>query len=141
MDEEMRVDMGYFGDFSDHGPTILIDGDAAGLLALAEGLRGLELSDAEPIAIHCLPFVTTHNGIELIAHPVGCELGVRTAGLAPAHFSWNHSEEGWLEAAEKIEIVAKSNGGHNWLGCIGLEDARVLVTMNEYGQAWWRQRG
>jgi hypothetical protein len=133
----MRVDMGYLGDFGDHGPTILIDGDGAGLLALAERLRGLELSDAEPVGIHCLPFVTTHNVMELTAHPVGRELGVRIAGLAPGHFSWNHSEEGWLEAAEKIELLANNGGGHNWLGCIGPEDACVLVTMNEYGQAFW----
>ncbi len=137
----MHVEMGYFENFADRGDTILVDGDVSGLLALAQILRGLEAPDAEPVAIHKLPFVVVHHGVELTAHPVGRELGVRRTDSVFTRFCWNHSEEGWLEAAEKIEGVVEGNGGHNWLECIGWEDVVVMVSTNEYDSAWWLKWG
>ncbi len=133
----MRLELGYFEEFKGHGETILVDGDESGFLALAQLLRGLEASTASPIALHSLPFAVANDGLELTAYPVGEELGVRRPDPSSLHFSWNHSEEGWLEAAEKIEAVAEHGCAHNWLECIGYEDAVVMVSINEYGPAWW----
>lgn len=132
----MRV--GFFKDFLG-SDTILVDGDVAALQAFADVLRRLELPGALAVKIHRLPFVCACHGIELNAQPVGRELGIRRTKKNLPCFSWHHSEEGWLEAAEKIEKVARSGGGHNWLECIGVEDAHVLVCADEYGEDWWQR--
>ncbi|MBY0588853.1 hypothetical protein K2X85_16895 [bacterium] len=56
-------------------------------------------------------------------------------------FSWHHSEEGWLETADKLEHLATSDNGHIWLDAIGIEDAFVLASINEYGIKWWENQG
>jgi hypothetical protein len=110
-------------------------------LAVARVSRGLENPEESPVPLHRLPFVVAHGGIELTAHPVGRELGVRRAERVSCRFDWYHSEEGWLEAAEKIEAVAAGGGGHCWLECIGVEDVVVMASANEYGRAWWLEHG
>jgi hypothetical protein len=111
----MCVRMGYVDDFPGAN-TILLCGDDEGLLALANQLGPLEDRDTQPVNLHSLPFVQVYGGVSLVAHPVDRELGIRRIGLSPT-FAWHHSEEGWLESAEKIEVVAR-RGGHCYLGAI-----------------------
>jgi hypothetical protein len=137
----MHLDIGYFESFLGT-KAILISGDRDGLLALADRLRALEDPRAEPVEVHKLPYAQAHWGIELTAYPVDVERGVRRvnpSGSEP-RFSWHYSEEGWLEAAEKIEPVADAGGGHCYLECLGVEDATVIVS-DEYDDAWWRRHG
>jgi hypothetical protein len=57
-------------------------------------------------------------------------------------FLWRRSEEGWLEAAEKIDDVAFSKSAcHNWLDSIALEDIQVMVSKGEYDERWWTSEG
>ena len=132
--------MGYFSQFYGDD-TILLAGDPPALRELAVLLRGLESRHACPVEVHTLSFVTAFQGVELTAFPVGRELGVRRIGPKGPRFGWYHSEEGWLEAAEKIERIVESGKGHNWLDCIGVEDARLMVSLNEYSYDWWASAG
>jgi hypothetical protein len=136
----MYVRIGYFEGFQGQN-TILISGDQDGLLQLANELRRLEEIGCPRLEVHRLPFVRAYRGVELAACPVGKERGIRTverAGKSP-RFTWEHSAEGWLEAAEKIVPVAE-NGGHAYLVCIGPKDAVVMVSSGEYDERIWENK-
>lgn len=132
---DVHVRIGYFENFKG-ADTILVCGDGDGLQRLAGILRLLEDPTAEPVNLHRLPFVEVHGGVSLIACPVDRELGVRRTG-SEFCFEWHHSQEGWLESAEKIEVVAQGSGGHNYLGAVPAGDAVVMVSKAEYDEAWW----
>jgi hypothetical protein len=110
----MLLHLGYFENFKGAN-TILVCGDGDGLQRLAEHLRSLEDPNTEPMNLHLLPFVQVYGGVSMTAHPVNRELGVRRIGSAFC-FAWHHSQEGWLESAEKIEVVARGSGGHCYFG-------------------------
>ena len=133
-----RIRLGYFENFKGAN-TILICGDADGLQRLADNLRPLEDVNAEPVNLHLLPFVQVHGKVELTAHPVDRELGVRRIG--PSCFEWHHSHEGWLESVVKIEAVVRDSGGHCYLGESPAGDAVVMVSQGEYNEGWWRKHG
>lgn len=131
--------MGYFENFKSAN-TILVSGDEEGLQRLAGVLRRLEDTNAQPVELHLLPFAEVHGDVELTARPVDRELGVRRSGMA-SRFDWHHSAEGWLESAEKIEVVAGGSGGHCYLGATPAGDAVVVVSKDEYDEAWWERQG
>ena len=135
----MYVRIGYFEKFKGAN-TILVCGDAQGLHRLADHLRPLEDANAEPVNLHLLPFVQVHGGVSLTACPVDQELGIRRVGSASS-FAWHHSEEGWLESAEKIEAVARGSGAHCYLGATPAGDAVAMVSKGEYDETWWETRG
>jgi len=134
----MHLHLGYFENFKG-ADTILICGDAEGLQRLADNLRPLEDVNAEPVNLHLLPFVQIHGEVELTAHPVDRELGVRRIG--PSRFEWHHSQEGWLESAETIEAVVRSSGGHCDFGATPAGDTVEMVSKGEYDEGWWRKDG
>jgi len=135
----MNLQIGYFADFKETN-TILISGDAEGLLELARLLRNLEDAHAEAVSLHRLPFIHAYGGLHLSACPAGDD-GVRRIG-ASSSFKWHHSQEGWLESAEKIEVVAhEDRPGHNYLGATAAEDAVIMVSKGEYDRAWWKEHG
>ena len=133
----MHLHLGYFN--LKGADTILICCDEEGLQRLADHLRTLEDVDADPVNLHLLPFVQLHGSVELTAHPVDRELGVRRIGSASC-FAWRHSQEGWLESAEKIEAVVRGGGGHCYLGETSAGDAVVVVSRGEYDEAWWERQ-
>lgn len=133
--------IGYFAQFvGEEINGILVSGDATGLRVFASSLRTLERPGAQPVRIHQLPGVLLYTPLELVALPVGEELGVRLREDPGdiLRFDWSHSEEGWLEAAEKIEVVATSAGGHNYLGETPAADAVIVVSLGEYPPDWWK---
>lgn len=134
----MLIRMGFFENFKG-SDVILLDGDSLAILKLAELLRGLEGRHSVVLPIHELQFVAAYQGVQLIAHPVSKERGVRRSHPQNPCFTWEHSEEGWLEASEKIEQLAHSAHGHQWLGSVGTADATVFVSLNEYGDQLWSQ--
>lgn len=135
----MYVRIGYFEYFKG-ADTILVCGDEEGLERFAEYLRDLEDENAASLNLHMLPFVQVYGGLSLIAYPVDRELGIRRAGSA-SNFVRRHSQDGWLETAEKIEVVAGSSGGHCYLGETATGDAVVMASKGEYGEAWWKRNG
>lgn len=132
----MHLHLGYFENFNG-ADTILLCGDEEGLQRLADLLRPLEDATANPANLRFLSFVQVHGGVSLIAYPVDRELGIRRLGTSS--FTWHHSEEGWLESAEKIEAVARCKGGHCCLGETPVGDAVVMVSKGEYDEAWWER--
>lgn len=136
----MLLRLGYFEEFL-CGNVILLAGDVGSLKFLADSLRRLENSNAQPIEIHRIPFCKCYGDVQLTALPVTKELGIRRRPESTAYFSWQHSEEGWLEAAEKIDELVLQQCGHQFLECVGAEDATVIVSLGEYDDGWWEQHG
>jgi hypothetical protein len=123
--------MGFFQDFKESNTLC---GDEEGLQRLADHLRPFEGPIAKPLNLHLLPFVQVQGGVSLTARPVDRELGVRQTG--PFSFDWLHSQEGWLESAEKIAAVARGSGGHCYLGEAMAGDAVVMVSKGKYDEGW-----
>lgn len=136
-EKPMHIMLGFFSDFKEPN-TILLDGDKRSLHELATILLALENPNAPILHIHRLAFVTPVGNIALSAYPVGKEYGIRRVNKFQPHFTWELSEEGWLEAGEKILDVANSSEGHAWIESQGADDAVLLVSLGEYGQQWWK---
>jgi hypothetical protein len=136
----MNITLGFFSDFKEPN-TILLDGDNKNLNELATILFTLENPKTPIVHIHRLSFVTPVGDITLSAFPVGKEYGIRRVNKLQPHFTWELSEEGWLEAGEKILNVANSNDGHAWIESQGANDAVILVSLGEYGPQWWEMYG
>lgn len=132
--------LGFFSDFFEPN-TILLTGDKGALEAIAANLSSLEDPTAQKLDIHLLSFITSFGDIKLVAFPVGRELGIRRTDPLKPHFSWQLSEEGWLEVAEKIWQVANCSSCHTWIESQGADDAVLLVSRGEYNQVWWRTYG
>ncbi len=109
----MKLRLGYFRGFQGYNRVVLLCGDSAGLDHIAMRFRELENPKATPLELHSFPFAEVHRNVKLTAMPAGRELGVRAVSgeLSCAAFHWHHSTEGWLEAAEKIEL-----GERRWAG-------------------------
>lgn len=110
--------------------------DGKGAVATTQEIRTSD-PNAKPVNLHLLPFVQVHGGVSLTVYPVDQELGIRRLGAAMA-FTWHHSQDGWLESAEKIEAIALGSGGHCYLGEDDAGDA-VVVSKDEYDVAWWER--
>jgi hypothetical protein len=136
----MLLRIGYFEGFSGFN-AILFSGDVESLKLLADALRGLESPTATPIEIHRLPFCQCYGNVQITAHPISKELGARRLAEAHSHFSWQHSDEGWLEAAEKIDALISRESGHQYLSCVGIEDATIIVSLGEHDDRWWDRYG
>jgi hypothetical protein len=135
--------LGFFERLESDVDAILMTGDGESLQRLADALRTLEDPAAPPIEVHRLPFVSLHRPMRLTAFPVDVERGIERvpddAGVPV--FTWHHSKEGWLEAAELIEPVA--GGGHQYLSAHTPQDALVIVSNladSQYDAAWWRKK-
>ena len=135
----MHFHIGYFENFNGADTTLLC-GDEESLQRLANLLRPLEDPNAEPVNLNLLPFVQVHGSVELTAYPVDRELGIRRTGSGLC-FSWHHSQDGWLESADKIEAVAQRSGGHYDFAATPAGDAVAVVSKGEYDEAWWERHG
>ncbi len=70
------VRIGYFEDFKS-SDTLLLEAEAEGLRALAETFRSLAAGTLDRLALHELPFVQVHHGVQLIATRSNHDRGTR----------------------------------------------------------------
>lgn len=134
-----RVRMGFFREFKGRN-VVLLSGSRLAMAKLASSLRRLEERGAEPNALHSLPFVEALENVRLTAYPAGAEEYLRREDGDQTTFHWRLKPEGWLEAAEKIEVVGATSGaGHAYLSTLGgADDVCVMVSVGEYSDEWWR---
>jgi hypothetical protein len=129
--------IGYFEDFKSN--TLLLEADADGLRALAELFRSLAAGTLDNLALHTLPFVELHHGVLLTATRSALDLVTRRAHPGRS-FLWEGTADGWLDAAEKLDVLTQCEEGHHYLA--GDEDQIVVqVSKGEYGDDWWRRYG
>jgi hypothetical protein len=99
----------FFPDGSEDCPAILLYGcPSAGAEAVISTFRALAESPATEVALHQLSDLTPVGDIQLFATNTKGRSGVQQ--LSPLVFRWRKDTEGWLEAAELAEPVARSDG-------------------------------
>ncbi len=132
------VRIGYFEDFKS-SDTLLLEADAEGLRALAETFRSLAAGTLDRLALHELPFVQVHHGVQLIATRSNHDRGTRRSDAGNA-FLWERDADGWQDAAEKLDVLTQCDGGHHYLDA---DDDQVVVEISrgEYGDDWWHTHG
>ncbi len=143
MAEQGRLELGFFTGWGDVGDVVLISGLGEPMAELAAILRGLNDPESTSVLLHTLPFLAVHGGVHVAALPCGLPECVRCVGnrAAGAEFEWRMSDDGWLEVADKIDRVARSDGPcHAYLDTqSGCDDACVMVSKGEYSQDWWSE--
>ena len=132
------VRIGYFEDFKSSN-TLLLEGDADGLGALAEMLRSLAAGTLDGLALHDLPFVEIHHGVHLTATRSSHDRGTRRADAGNA-FLWERTPGGWQDAAEKLDVLTQHEEGHHYLDA-DEDQVVVQVSKGEYGDDWWHTHG
>jgi len=134
----LRIRIGYFEDFKS-SDTLLLETDAEGLRTLAEMFRSLARGTLEGVAVHDLPFVEVHHGVQLTATRGASDLGIRRADVGNV-FLWERTANGWEEAAEKVDVLAQHREGHHYLDT-DEDQVVVQVSRGEYGDDWWHKHG
>ncbi|MFN0060123.1 MAG: hypothetical protein ACKVX7_16820 [Planctomycetota bacterium] len=128
--------LGFFSQFRG-SDTLLFHGDGDGLRLLAQTMRGLSTPGALSVALHELPFVEIHHDVRVVAAQEKRDRGVWRQ--SENVFLWRRSPLGWLEAAEKVEVLVVASHGHQYIE----EERRitVMVSRDEYGPEWWAEHG
>jgi hypothetical protein len=132
------VRIGYFQDFKS-SDTLLLEADADGLRALAETFRSLAAGTLNRLALHGLPFVEVHHGVQLTATRSNRDRGTRHTDGGTA-FLWERDATGWEDAAEKLDVLTQCEAGHHYLDADG-DQVVVEVSKGEYGDDWWHTHG
>ncbi len=129
-----RVRLGFFEDFKS-SDTLLLEADCEGLQALAVVFRSLAAGTHEVLALHELSLFEVHHGVQLTARRTSRDHGTRRLNAGTA-FLWERTSDGWVDAAEKLEVLTRYEGAHHTLDA---EDDEVVVQVSkgEYGDGWW----
>jgi hypothetical protein len=99
----------FLPDGSPDCPAILFYGcPSAGAEAVISTFTALAESPATEVALHQLSDLTPVGDIQLFATNTKGRSGVQQ--LSALVFGWRKDTEGWLEAAELAESVARSDG-------------------------------
>lgn len=130
------VHLGYFEDFKDDD-TLLFAGDQAGLELLEKELRLLAEGYTDLVAVHSLPFVDSHRGVELVAYRSVYDSGVSGS---KSKFIWERSKSGWNDTFEKIASLKNSEHGHHYLDAKN-DELTIMVSKGEYSKEWWKVHG
>lgn len=126
--------VGYFEDFKGRD-TLLIEAGVEALRELQGMLESLASGRLKRLVIHKLPAAQIHGTVELRAVCGQHDRGAQRDGAGNS-FLWEHTREGWRDAAEKLATLRAPGAGHQYLGAE--EDAVVvLVAKGEYGEDWW----
>lgn len=133
-----RVDLGYFENFKS-SDTLLMEGDTDGLRNLAQVLRSLHNGSAAVVEVDALPFVQSHHGVRLTAKRSRRDLVTR-AEDASNSFTWERTEAGWQDVADKLEVLVGCREGHHYFDAAH-EQVMVEVAKGEYGNNWWSRHG
>ena len=134
-----RVRLGYFDDFKSRD-TLLMEADAEGLHGLAALFRSLAAGTLDALALHDLPFVEVHHGVQLTATWSSHDRGTRRCNTGNA-FLWERTQLGWEDAADKLEVLTQ--GEHACHHYLDAEEDEVVVEVSksEYGDEWWLEHG
>lgn len=147
--------LGYFERFKSRDAVVLFEGDADALEKLARVLRSLAWRSLDHIALETLPFVQAHRGLTVFAERVAKSQGLVCADwknrssvpgdgtTRPApRFTWRLTSDDWAGVVELLTPVA-DGGGHQYLtDFTGTnDDATVMVSDGERGEAFWRRFG
>jgi hypothetical protein len=126
------VRLGFFDAFLG-ADTLLFDGDAEGFRFLVDRLRQLIRTGAAPIALEALPVVKSSQQLRVSATQSGLDVGA--AAVGEGAFTWQLSQAGWEDVADKLETLTTSSHGHQYLDESGR--ITVMASRGEYGPEWW----
>src|SRR5262245_34170503 len=129
------IRVGFFEDFKGAG-TLLLDIDHEGLNALIAWLQSAA-SSGRTIAISQCPGAVVPSGIHVDLSRTPNDRGL--GRTARTEFTWQRSEEGWAEVADKLAAM-KSGACHQYLEG-PTDDVQVMASIGEYGDSWWRRHG
>lgn len=133
-----KLRIGYFEGFKSSN-TLLLEADADSLRALAQLFRSLAAGTLDNLRLHALPFVEVHHGVLVTATRSALDRGARRGDAGPS-FLWERTEDGWRDAADKLDVLSQHKEGHHYLD--GDEDEVVIqVSKGEYGDDWWQKHG
>jgi hypothetical protein len=130
------VHVAYFKNFLSRN-VLLIAGDEDGLTSLAKAFRELGTGQSQQASFESLPLTDVHMNLHVLAsvyesRPAGLYVGLKK-------LFWDRSAEGWLEAAELVEIVAHRRPSNRQLDDNGM--SMVMVSHGEFSEPWWDAHG
>jgi len=116
---------------------LLLEEDKEGLHQLLEVIRALTSGKDESVAIEILPFVEVHHGVRLLAETTQREQRIIQEKNS---FRWVCTPEEWEGVADKITVLIEINTGHQYFET-SQDEVIVMVSLGEYGRAWWEKHG
>lgn len=114
--------------------TLLLSAGDDFLLRLASMFTDLERDGSEVRALTDIPDLEVRGDLRVLLDPRARTDGLHAESDEPLVLRVSFGEEGWLEAAEKIEAVARGPGAcHCYIATIGENDVTFVVSKGEYG--------
>jgi hypothetical protein len=114
----------------------LLDVDQRGLLDVITWLQAVVSSRRKAVLSDC-PGCVAQSGVQVAVLRAVNDTGIRRA--ARTEFIWQRSEEGWTEVIDKLAAM-ETGACHRYLDG-PRDDVRVVASIGEYGDAWWRRHG
>ena len=107
------------------GETLLLEGDARGLIALADALEALARGNVAGVQLHSTPFLSCDH--EFLASREDRDIGLASSD---GRFLWRRTAEGWLETVDKIRALLEHGSGHQYLDG-PRDELQVMVSTGE----------
>lgn len=123
--------LGFFPQFKD-GDAVLLSGTVQGVTRLCVQLSQFVASHSAELPVHNLANVSLKHPAQLFAS--------RTPQRRGSGFCWLCSSEQLGSIRSKLEALAKSGSGHQSFP-LERSSAELLVSIGEYGKAWWESHG
>ena len=129
------IRVGFFEEFKS-SDTLLLDVDQQGLFDLIAWLQAVVSSGRKTVLSDC-PGCLVQSGVHVAVLRAVNDSGIRRA--ARTEFIWQRSEEGWAEVIDKLAAM-ETGACHQYLDG-PRDDVRVMASIGEYGETWWRRHG
>jgi hypothetical protein len=126
-----NVNLGFFRDFKG-ADSVLLDGTSEDIALLSTRLGEFMVSTEPLLAIHDIATVSSRHPVQLFAS--------RSAHTSSPGFLWLCSPTDFDSIQGMLEPLANSRSGHQYFTLVN-SPAHLVVSVGEYGDAWWRAHG
>lgn len=134
-----KLRIAFFKDFKGED-TVLLSGDAEAMKSLLDIVQDIASGRTERLHLESLPFVEAQ--VSIVAERSTASSGLRYSSKSPLSFSWRLSPDDWEDVSLRMVALLEHASGHQYFDYLGvLDDARLMVSMNEYTDEWWTRHG
>jgi len=121
------MQLGFFPDFKGQD-SLLLDGTSKDVAFLSAQLKEFVSSSLPRFPVHAFANVSQQHPAELFA--------IRSAAASAPGFCWLCSPGELPAIQSKLATLAESKAGHQYFALAG-SNAQLVVSVGEYGEAWW----
>jgi len=131
----MNLCLGFFENFKSED-SILLAGEPSDIELLSSRLGSFVDSQESSLLINNLAWVSPSHPVQLSVH----RSNPGSPSQQASQFGWLCSVDAYPTIRGKLQALIESGSGHHYFNLIGSQ-ARLVVSVGEYGKSWWQEHG